>query len=94
MLPRLRDAFQTARADLIDFQMFSNAAINIRFEVAGKHLAKLGKALAATQISLDKESEESMARGGETDEIVNGSLNVAFIHNDPDLRIPVPAIPG
>lgn len=94
MIARLRDAFQYGHADLIDFQMFSNAAINFSFEVAGHHLTELGKALAATQITLDKESVASMTKDGEADEIVNGSLNVTFIHSDPDLRIPVPPIPG
>ncbi len=94
MLPRLRDAFQTGHADLIDFHMFSNTAISISFEVAGQSLIELKEALAASALSLDEESLEALARNTGADDIINGNLNVTFIHDDPDLRIPVPAIPG
>lgn len=93
MIARLRDAFQKASADLTDFKMFSNTAISISFDVAGHRLAELGEALAATQLSLDEESIATVVNNAD-DEIVNGTLNVTFIHNEPDLRIPVPAIPG
>lgn len=94
MIARLRNAIQMANADLIDFQMFSNTAISFSFEVAGQHVTELGEILVGTQLSLDEESIASLSNITGADEIVNGTLNVTFIHNDPDLQIPVPPIPG
>jgi len=45
-------------------------------------------------MSLDEESVMSLSKNAEAGVIVKGNLNVTFIHSDPDLRIPVPAIPG
>jgi hypothetical protein len=94
MIAKLRDALQSASADLIDFQMFSNTAINLSFEVREKHLGKLECSLVSTGLALDNESLEALRLGGETADILTGSLNVTFIHSEPDLRIPVPPIPG
>lgn len=94
MIARVRNAIQMANGDLIDFQMFSNTAISFSFEVACHHLTELGKTLTATQLSLDEESIASLSNNSGADEIVAGTLNVTFINNDPDLRIPVPPIPG
>ena len=94
MIARVRNAIQMANADLIDFQMFSNTAISFSFEVAGQRVTELGEILVGTQLSLDEESIASLSNSTGADEIVNGTLNVTFIHNDPDLRIPVPPIPG
>lgn len=94
MIARLRDAFQKGYADLVDFQMFSNTAISISFEVPGHHLTELREALVSTHMSLDEESVTSLSKNAEAGVIVKGNLNATFIHSDPDLRIPVPAIPG
>lgn len=94
VISRLRDAFQGAGADLIDHKVFSNTAINISFELAGNNLARLGEALAVTGVSLDEESLRLIAEAGEIDEPVTGNLSVTFIHNGPDLLVPVPPIPG
>jgi hypothetical protein len=93
MIARLRNALQTGHADLLDFKMFSNTAISITFEVAGEYVKDLRNALVATGISLDSESVAVLNAEDSVGDIVNGSLNVTFIHNDPDLRIPVPPIP-
>jgi len=94
MIAKLRDALQSASADLIDFQMFSNTAINLSFEVPEEHLAELGSALVSSGLALDNESLEALRLSGETGDILTGSLNVTFIHREPDLQIPVPPIPG
>ena len=94
MMAKLRDAFQAAKADLLDFQMFSNTAVSLSFEVRGDRLGELGSALFSTGLALDDESVECLRLANSAVEPVSGSLNVTFIHNDPDLRIPVPPIPG
>ena len=94
MITKLRDALQSASADLIDFQMFSNTAINLSFEMREEHSGKLERALLSTGLALDDESLEALRLVGETADILTGSLNVTFIHSAPDLRIPVPPIPG
>jgi len=73
------------------------------FEVPGSHLEKLGEALAAIGVNLTNESVDSLARltdrdapypdGSEGPDIA-GTLQITFIHNEPDLRIEIPQIPG
>jgi hypothetical protein len=94
MIAKLRDALQSASADLIDFQMFSNTAINLSFEMREMHAAELGRALLSTGLALDDESLEALRLESQTADVLTGSLNVTFIHSEPDLRIPVPPIPG
>jgi hypothetical protein len=94
MIAKLRDALQGAGADLIDFQMFSNTAISLSFELLGKHLEELASAFVSSALSLDDESVERLRQIYEPEQVLSGSLNVTFIHSEPDLRIPVPPIPG
>lgn len=94
MIAKLRDAFQAACADLIDFQMFSNTAVSLIFEVRAANLEELESAILSTGLSLDDGSRELLCNGYDSDAVVSGSMNVTFIHNEPDLRIHVPPIPG
>lgn len=102
MIERVKAALGESGAYILDFHMFSNAALVLQFEVPLDRLAQLGPALAAISLRLEPRSQEllaawdkeSKARGaGETRDIP-GSLQITFIHNEPDLIIEVPMVPG
>jgi hypothetical protein len=65
----------------------------IRFELDATRLAALERALLATSAHLDGESirglREPPARPG-----VSATLQVTFIHSEPDLLLQRPPIPG
>lgn len=100
----LRDAIINSGGWITDFHLFSNAAICINFELPRRHAGKFYSTLKATGLRLSAESvtaleacrrvsEETGAEPvDETD--LSGTLQVTFIHDDPDLRIEVPPIPG
>ena len=103
MISRVREAILEGGGYILDFHMFSNAAICINFEVAAGDVGKFYTSLAATGLRLDQESHELLAGCsqesaglGEAAKAadVSGTLNITFIHDEPDLRIEVPPIPG
>jgi hypothetical protein len=88
---------------VLDFHMFSNAAICINFEVPAGNVERLYASLKGTGLRLSRESHELLAdcrdelnRLGEGAKAadVAGTLQITFIHDEPDLRIEVPPIPG
>ena len=101
-IQRVKEAILNGGGFILDFQMFSNMAICINFEVSAGSIGKLQSSLAREAVlnkeSLDKlanccrqlEQLEEMAQDAD----VKGSLNITFIHNEPDLIIKAPPIPG
>src|ERR1700749_1805459 len=101
MVARISDAIQSAGGCILDFRFFSNLALFIDAEVATARVGALITALVQTELRLDSRSvaiakEFAVVDAGveERREMSPVHLFVTFIHNDPDLRIPVPAIPG
>jgi len=103
MIYRVKEAILSGGGYILDFHMFSNAAICINFEVSAGNLGGFYASLAATGLRLDQESRgllegcsQQLSGLGEKAKAadVMGTLNIAFIHNEPDLRIEVPPIPG
>ena len=102
MISRVKDAILQGGAYITDFHMFSNTAICINFEVLVANIAKLYSSLTQ-QGFLTQESHDLLAgcctqlaelgeRAKATD--VVGTLEITFIHEEPELRIEVPPIPG
>jgi hypothetical protein len=97
----LRDAIAEGGGWITDFKYFSNLSICINFEISPRHVGRLRRSLEATAVRLTEESVRALAaladappsRDEEDAEII-GTLQVTFIHNEPDLRIEVPPIPG
>lgn len=90
------EAINQAGAWITDFHLYSNILICINFEVSIANLDKLATSLQATGLQLSQESLEQLmptdtAQGQK--ELV-GTLQITFIHNEPDLLRDVPAVPG
>ena len=103
IISRVKEAILEGGGYVLDFHMFSNAAICINFEVAAGNVGRLYSSLRETGLRLSQESHELMATCrdelnelGERDKAadVAGTLQITFIHDEPDLKIEVPPIPG
>ena len=101
MIPLLREALLTSGADILDAHFFSNISLCINFELPPQRTRQLQTALADINLQLSAESLDLLAAfivakrdDKETHLTVSGTLQITFIHNEPDLRIEVPAIPG
>jgi hypothetical protein len=68
-------------------------AVCFTIEIPSARLADLRIHLAELEIDLQPPSPEELTLSTATGEVA-ASLRIAFIHNEPDLRIEVPAIPG
>ena len=105
MISRVREAFAASNASIFDFKMFSNVSLSIIFELPARRIGELANALAATGLRLSAESRELMAdrqqryiegksSQQQQEAEITGALQITFIHDEPDLRLDVPAIPG
>ena len=98
MMALVRTAITSSAAWIVDVKLFSNMSVCFNIEVPGSHVEQLGKALAATGLRITLDGFDSLtttpnAEGSQGHEIA-GTLQITFIHNEPDLRIDVPQIPG
>lgn len=99
VIARARDALGASGASILDFHMFSNAVLCLNFEIAARLVPALLEAIAQADICFDPQSlhdaeqliEETRARGRL---VVEGSLSINLINDEPVLRCVVPAVPG
>ena len=103
MISSVKEAILKGGGFVTDFHMFSNLSICLNFELPVRRIESLYAALKATGLGLTEESHELLAdycqqaeqlslEAGASD--IAGTLEITFIHNEPDLRIEVPPIPG
>jgi len=90
---RAREAIAAAGGAILTFEQFSNVSACVGLEIATACLPDLGRLLTAAGLNLSKRSELALASGshGQT---VPVTLQITFVHNEPDLRRHIPAIPG
>ena len=102
MISRAEEALQEC-GSILDFHLFSNRSICLNFRLTVGKIDKLHDLLREAGLKLREESERLLmncCRGLEQlDEKakaseVTGTLEITFIHDEPDLRIEVPPIPG
>ncbi|MBD3883692.1 hypothetical protein IFO70_18155 [Phormidium tenue FACHB-886] len=91
------EAINQAGAWITDFHLYSNVLICINFEAPIADLGKLAASLQKTGLDLSQESIDQLTLAHESalkqKELV-GTLQITFIHNEPDLLREVPAVPG
>jgi hypothetical protein len=87
---RVSDAINQAGAWITNFHLYSNILICINFEVPLSNLDKLALSLQETGLHLSQESlEQLIPRNDSTlkaKELV-GTLQITFVHHEPDLVI-------
>ena len=82
---------------IVDFQEFSNISICLHFEITASHLLDLPKCLINADIQLSRQTEvffRQIPLLKKIPEDISGTLQITFIHNEPDLRRHIPAVPG
>lgn len=100
MIPLVRDAILKTGGDILDAHFFSNISLCVNFELSAQRIEQLQTALADIHLQLSTESLELLAAFGtpakryDQETSVPGTLQITFIHSEPDLRIEVPPIPG
>ena len=94
----INDAVVTAGGWVTDHTFFSNIATNFRMVLTPHGLARFRELVVAAGVHLDEESDAVLfdltAKEKSLPEELPASLNVTFIHDEPDLRREVPAVPG
>lgn len=97
MTSRVSEAINQAGAWITDFHQYSNVLICINFEVPSANLEKLAVTLQETGLHLSQETMEQLMSTNDStlkqQELV-GTLQITFVHNEPDLFREVPAVPG
>jgi hypothetical protein len=95
------EAINSSGGWVIDSRLFSNVSINFNFEIELKNIRRLYRALTQIDIRLTEKSRAALEELSERVSItdapagdVAGTLQITFIHNEPDLRIEIPPIPG
>lgn len=97
MTARISEAINQSGAWIADFHQYSNIALCINFQIPSTHLPQLAAALNETGLHLSQESLDQLIPSNplpHPDEEHTGTLQITFIHNDPDLRREIPAVPG
>jgi hypothetical protein len=103
MISRVKEAILEGGGFITDFHLFSNLSICLNFELSAGKIESLYGALKATGLRLTEESHQLLAdcskqmeqlAEAERSSEVTGTLEITFLHDEPDLRIEVPPIPG
>lgn len=93
-IARISQAITSAGGFILDFRFFSNVALFIEAEASAATIHSLLAALADTGLQMDLRSAQSFFREPREGDMRTIHPQVTFVHSDPDLRIPVPPIPG
>ncbi len=97
MTDRVSEAINQAGAWITDFHQYSNLLICINFQVPGANLDRLATNLQETGLRLSQESLDQLKPSNDTaltDQELIGTLQITFIHDEPDLLRDIPAVPG
>ncbi len=90
----VNDAVMVLGGWISGHELYGNMVTVFKFELAPKVLPALAERLDAAAIRLDDASRAAIAEAGETAEEIPCALNVTFIHDEPDVKREVPAVPG
>lgn len=101
MIEAAKDAIATSGGWILDFTMSSNLSVNIHFELAAEKMVTLRDTLSKIDLQFNESSLLAISEMAELETApamlpvhLAATLQITFIHNEPDLRIAVPMIPG
>jgi hypothetical protein len=97
MTDRVSEAINSAGAWITDFHQYSNLLICINFQVAIADLGRLATTLQETGLHLSQESLKQLTSVRDStlsEKELGGTLQITFVHHEPDLLRDVPAVPG
>lgn len=91
------EAVQKGGGWIEDVLFFSNAAMNLRCVVMAAGIARLIDEIATIGVGLTPDDMASLHRAATVlsdDEELRFSLQITFVHDEPDLRRHIPSVPG
>lgn len=100
MIDHTMKCINKCSAWIVNHTMYSNMAICINFQIEVGDVPKLIELLNTNGLNLTKETLElvNVFNDAINDKNKNkemlGAINITFIHNEKDLKIIVPAVPG
>ena len=97
VIEAVRDGLLAAGGFIVDAQLFSNKAIRLSFELRAGDMPALIAVLASAGVALLDEpgaSASSVAASLPPERELMGTIAISFVHDEPDLSIPTPAVPG
>jgi len=102
VIREVAETIQDSGGWILGHQTFSNKAIAISFEIRASGLSDFLDRLAGLGVSVSKSTAARVReriRGIGTAEIgsssqVPGNIQITFFHDEPDLRLEAPRIPG
>jgi len=92
----VRDAVSAAGGWVTDFRQFSNVSVCVNFELESQHVQGLRQKLERCSLALTRESLQSLEEAGRepSGAALIATLQVTFVHEEPDVLTPPPAVPG
>lgn len=92
------DRIQEADGWILDTHSFSNLSLCLHFELPPAQLSTLLDTLEADGLRWTSQStarvQEWQTKRKPSTELCIGTLQVAFVHNEPDQKQVIPAVPG
>ena len=85
----VEEAIRATGGWILDFHQFSNISLVLEVEIPPRRLAQLMELLQAGGIHFSSVPELTP---GEENDAVLGTLQVTFIHAEPDLHLPTPPL--
>ncbi|PKR54760.1 hypothetical protein [Thalassospira marina] len=94
---QIQDALTLAGGWVDDARFYSNKMTTIRFTLIGRDVAVfLGKlqedGLKVEEVSRPGNAISAAAGAGDAE--ISGSIQITFLHDEPDLKQVIPAVPG
>ena len=77
-----------------DVHFFSNIMTTINFVIPQKRIFELEICLSSAKLSMDLNDDDLSKLVSDENMERKGSLQITFIHKEPDLKRVIPAIPG
>jgi hypothetical protein len=77
-----------------DVRMYSNIMTNVSFTLAENKIQPFLDALATNDLHARLERDDKNISSSPRAIERNGSIQITFVHNEPDLKRHVPAVPG
>ncbi|GEO80613.1 hypothetical protein [Pararhodospirillum oryzae] len=98
VIAEISDRISAAGGWIVHHELYSNLAVMIRFALEPTGLKTWRDSMVETALGLDDDSlralDQAMAAPAPAGAEITVSLTMTFIHNEPDLRQIIPAVPG
>ncbi|OKH87268.1 hypothetical protein [Thalassospira sp. TSL5-1] len=94
---QVQDALTLARGWVDDAHFYSNKMTTIRFTLAAGDLPVFRTTLQEYGVMIEDVTRPGIGAGVASlpdDAEISGSLQITFLHNEPDLKQVIPAVPG